>query len=152
MSGWRATLLRWSLVLALAGGLVVMHSLMLAGGGGVGHPAGAVPMAMSGAPAPPSHQAPHPAVLVGSQVEPAPVVEVRSGPSGHHGDGMSMLLHLCLAVVGTLLLALTAPLLLAVLDRAALAARPVGPPAPCSHPRAPPPTPVRLAQLCVSRR
>jgi Family of unknown function (DUF6153) len=145
--GWRATLLRWSLVLVLAGGLVAMHSLMLAGGGGIGHP-----MVMSGpmvtSPAPPSHPVSH----AGSEVEPAPAVDDHSGRSGHHGDGMSMLLHLCFAVLGTLLLALAAPLLLAVLDRAARAGSRAGPFTPCTHPRAPPPTPVRLAELCVSRR
>jgi hypothetical protein len=152
MAGWRATLLRWSLVLVLAGGLVAMHSLMLAGGGGTGHPVGTAKMVMSGpvvtSPASPAHPVSH----AGAQVEPAPAVDDHPGRSGHHGDGMSMLLHLCLAVLGTLLLALAAPLLLAVLDRAAPAGSRAGPFTARTHPRAPPPTPVRLAQLCVSRR
>lgn len=149
MAGWRATLLRWSLVLMLAGGLVAMHSLMLAGGGGTGHPVGTAKMVMSG---PMATLPAHPVSYAGSKVEPAPAVDDHPGRSGHHGDGMSMLLHLCLAVLGALLLALAAPLLLAVLDRAAPAGSRAGPLTPRTHPRAPPPTPVRLAQLCVSRR
>lgn len=149
MTGWRATLQRWSLVLALAGGLVAMHSLVLAGGGGVGHPVGTVettPMTMAGAPAQSSHR------VSPARSAIAPPADARPGRSGHHGDGMSMLLHLCLAVLGALLLALAAPLLLHVLDRAAPAGSRAGPSTARSHPRAPPPTPVRLAQLCVSRR
>jgi hypothetical protein len=77
------------------------------------------------------------------------------GHDGHQGDGsMSMLAHLCLAVLGLLLLALVAPALLAWyrrgVDRAA--AQLAGHPAGSGQPRAPPPTAVRLAELCVSRR
>jgi hypothetical protein len=150
MTGWRARVLRWSIVLSLAAGLVAMHSLLIAGGGGVGHPSRTARAAMSEVSV--SHSPAHAAVGAASEVGQVPAAEAPSRPPGHHGDGMSMLLHLCLAVLGALLLALAVPLLLAVLARAAPAGRTTGLPAPCAHPRAPPPTPVRLAQLCVSRR
>ncbi|WP_051581209.1 DUF6153 family protein [Pseudonocardia acaciae] len=141
MTGWRATSVRWSLVLAIAAGLVAMHSLMLGGGGGVGHESEPAPAAAMSA------MAEHPAEVSAPDHDPA-----QTG-HGHHGDGPSALLHLCLAVLGTLLLALAAPLLLAVLGRrATVAGRPAGMPTPCPHPRAPPPTSVRLAELCVSLR
>jgi hypothetical protein len=153
MTGWRTTMARWSIVLALAAGLVAMHSLVLADGG-VGHGSHSVPAEMSV-----TGPRPVPAAIsvTGAHSDPA-AMSVSGDPepverSGHHGDGMSALLHLCLAVLGMLLLGLVAPLLLAVLGRPAGSADPAaGRSSPCPRPRAPPPTSVRLAELCVSRR
>jgi hypothetical protein len=95
-----------------------------------------------------------PAAATAAVAAGAPVGAPPAGHPGHPGGGsMSMLAHLCLAVLTLLLFAFAAPLLLArsrrVLDTAT---RPAGDPTRSSHPRAPPPTSVRLAELCVSRR
>ncbi|HEX4359086.1 MAG TPA: hypothetical protein VH141_16270 [Pseudonocardia sp.] len=159
--------LRWLLVTVTGAGVIAMHTLM---GTGVAHHmtgaepmAGAVSMAGAGAmtsavdavgaalmtdPAPTADRAPITAA------PPAPGQDA-AGHQGHHGDGsMSMLAHLCLAVLGLLLLVLAAPALLARYRRDTDRAVPMaaGHPPGYGRSRAPPPTAVRLAELCISRR
>jgi hypothetical protein len=168
--------LRWLLVTVTGTGLIAMHTLMGVGGG---HCAGAATDAMTTstpvlmaarapmtAPAPMAGNAPMtahapmtaPAPMAGNAPVSAPAPTTAqsgaTGHPGHHGDGsMSMVAHLCLAVLGLLLLALAAPAVLGWFrhdaDRITQLA---GYPAGAGQPRAPPPTNVRLAQLCISRR
>ena len=165
--------LRWALVTVTGTGLIAMHTLMGVGGG---HCAGAAtdapttstPVLMAAhaptaGPAPMAAHAPMTAHAPMAVQVPmagrapmtghAPMTAHGSAP-GHPGDGsMSMVAHLCLAVLGLLLLALAAPALLGWLRRDAdRATRLAGHPAGAGQPRAPPPTNVRLAQFCISRR
>ncbi|HWN33430.1 MAG TPA: hypothetical protein VNP03_11825 [Pseudonocardia sp.] len=158
--------LRWLLVTVIGAGVIAMHTLM--GAGHAHHMPGAEPMTGAGAvtgagamtggglaadAAPMTDLAP--AVDHAPMTATAPVTALDAGRHpAHHGDGsMSMLAHLCLAVLGLLLLALFAPALLAWYSRGVdRAAQLAGHPAGSGQPRAPPPTAVRLAQLCVSRR
>jgi len=162
--------LRWLLVTVTGAGLIAMHTLMGVGGG---HCAGAATDAVTtstpvlmAARAPMTGHAPMaghtpmaaqapmtaPALMAGHT--PMTAQSGATGHPGHHGDGsMSMVAHLCLAVLGLLLLLLAAPALLGWFrhdaDRITQLA---GHPAAAAQPRAPPPTNVRLAQLCISRR
>ncbi|HEX4252075.1 MAG TPA: hypothetical protein VH008_29735 [Pseudonocardia sp.] len=148
--------LRWLLVTVTGAGLIAMHTLMGVGGG---HCAGASTGGMTGAVMMPgtggtSISAP----MTGAPATAAPTSMtdgVTSDATGHHGYGsMSMLAHLCLAVLVLLLLVLAAPALLAWLRREVDGSgqRLTGHPAGSGQPRAPPPTNVRLAELCISRR
>jgi hypothetical protein len=150
--------LRWLLVTVTGTGLIAMHTLMGVGGG---HCAGAATDAMTtSTPVLMAARAPMtaPAPMAGNAPVSAPAPTTAqsgaTGHPGHHGDGsMSMVAHLCLAVLGLLLLALAAPAVLGWFrhdaDRITQLA---GYPAGAGQPRAPPPTNVRLAQLCISRR
>jgi hypothetical protein len=149
--------LRWLLVVVIGAGVVAMHTLMGAGDGHGRDPMtasmGAVSMgavSMGTAVGPASVSA---APGAGSAAD-ASVGTPPAGHPGHHGDGsMSMLGHPCLAVLTVLLLVLAVPLALTRHRRALESAtRPAGDPTCSSHPRAPPPTSVRLAELCLSRR
>ena len=174
--------LRWLLVTVTGAGLIAMHTLMGVGGGHCAGAAtdavttstpvlmsarapmtapapmaGHTPMAAQApmtAPAPMAGHAPMTAPASMAGHAPMTAQSGATGHPGHHGDGsMSMVAHLCLAVLGLLLLLLAAPALLGWFrhdaDRAThLAGHPAG----AGQPRAPPPTNVRLAQLCISRR
>jgi hypothetical protein len=174
----RASVTRWLVILVTGIGLVAMHSLMGVPGAGPHTMADGRSVAVSGQYAA-SASAPHDLVPAGHPRPPGvdPVMgssvmgssmmndPVMSDPvmgddpmTGHgqqpgrgHHDG-SMLGHLCLAVLAALGLVLL-PLLSRVLRcPSAAPARPAGSGPASSHSRAPPPTPTRLAQLCVSRR
>jgi hypothetical protein len=159
--------LRWLLVTVTGAGVIAMHTLM--GTGAAHHTTSAQPMTgavsmadavsmtsavdtVGAAPmtdlAPTADRAPMTAA-------PPTAGQDAAGHQGHHGDGsMSMLAHLCLAVLGLLLFVLAAPALLARYrrdtDRAVRTA--AGHPSGYGQSRAPPPTAVRLAELCISRR
>ena len=139
--------LRWLLVTVTGAGVIAMHTLM--GTGAAHHMTGAV--SMTGAGAMTSAVSMTGAGAMTSAVS----MTTATGHRGHHGDGsMSMLAHLCLAVLGLLLLALAAPALLARYRRDTDHAAPMaaGHPSGYGQSRAPPPTAVRLAELCISRR
>ena len=151
--------LRWLLVTVTGAGVIAMHTLM--GTGAAHHMTGAVSMtgagamtsavSMTGAGAMTSAVSMTGAGAMTSAVS----MTTATGHRGHHGDGsMSMLAHLCLAVLGLLLLALAAPALLARYRRDTDHAAPMaaGHPSGYGQSRAPPPTAVRLAELCISRR
>lgn len=152
VTGRPPLLARWLLVVVVAAGVVAMHSLLGPGGcDGHGAGMGGVP-ASSGA----AVMAEHP--VAGLPAPPG----LAAGDEAHAGHGplidpagwthrCGLLGHLCLAVLVALGLAL-----LSVLPRALAGAgsdvneaRARGG---ATSPRAPPPTSVRLAELCVSRR
>ena len=144
----RASVTRWLVVLVTGVGLVAMHSLMSVPGphlasSGVSVSSSGRPDATASPLAEPMGEQP-----MGEQPMGAP-----GQPPGHDHHHGSMLGHLCLAVLAALGLVLLAPLLFRTLRRRPVApVRPAGPDSASSAARSPPPTPRRLAQLCVSRR
>ncbi len=147
----RRGLQRVLLVLSLIVGVVAMHSTT-ACHDATGHARNAAVHVDDSA-----HSAPSPAARSAMDGEmpaagPAPAAGVAGErePAGQH-SALHDLLHLCLAVVAALLV-LAGTALLTLL--AGSAARRAGDPRggrPGTGPRAPPPTSVRLAQLCVLR-
>ena len=140
-------LVRWQrglLLLAVVLGVVSMHSTVVSHLGGGPHPAlarmsspamSAEPMSVAPAEAPPSAATASPA----------------HAGDGHPGSGLHDLLHLCLAVLTGLIVAVALTLFAIVAARAARSA-PTEVGRSATGPRAPPPpTSVRLARLCVLR-
>jgi hypothetical protein len=174
----RASVTRWLVILVTGVGLVAMHSLMSVPGprrastdasvassgrhaappSSPDDPMGGHPMggqSIGDGPMGDGPMAGHPMgghLMGGQSMGDGPMVAPGQPPGHDHHHG-SMLGHLCLAVLAALGLVLLAPVLARTLRRRPVApVRPAGPDPASSDARAPPTTPTRLAQLCVSRR
>jgi hypothetical protein len=128
---WRAHSVRWLLVLLVSAGVVVMHSVPMAGGCSAGPRAGS------------AHSMDH-----GPEQGVDPDAD-RGTPCHHTSFG-----HMCLAVVDPLGVALLLGLLGAALQLVAPAGV-TGAPGPAGRPRSPPPdrplSRPSLTELCISR-
>ena len=137
---------RWLLILSIAAGLIAMHHL------GAHTPDMHGPDMSSPATATPAQATEQPISMdaATSAAHPASAMELVAAAPDPGTTAMSMLMHLCLAVLAALLVLGMLAVAFAVLSRRPRAAN-ISRAVVIAWPRAPPRTAVRLAQLCVLR-